>query len=110
MSTVETIKEFFVHSGAEWVLWLLFALSCLSLGVALERFILFRQKSDDLRGLVGTLDGGCQRFRVRRWRQWFMSESGPRRGWRTASEPAPMCDDPGDPRSSSHCGWRDTRA
>ena len=54
MSTVETIKEFFVHSGAEWVLWLLFALSCLSLGVALERFILFRQKSDDLRGLVGT--------------------------------------------------------
>lgn len=56
MSTVEVLKELFVSSGAGWVLWLLFALSVGSLAIAIERLLYFRTKSDDLRGLAGTLD------------------------------------------------------
>lgn len=56
MNTVETIKELFVHSGASWVLWLLFALSAGSLAVALERWLFFRSKDDDVRALAAELD------------------------------------------------------
>lgn len=51
-----SVKNFFLDAGAGWVLWLLFALSIGSVAVAVERFFFFRTKSDDLRGLVGTLD------------------------------------------------------
>ena len=56
MTTVEAIKDFFIASGAGWVLWLLFALSVGSIAVAVERFIFFQRKSGDLKGLVGMLD------------------------------------------------------
>lgn len=56
MTTVETLKDFFVTFGAEWVLWLLFVLSIGSLAVAIERFIFFRSRSESLRGLVASLD------------------------------------------------------
>jgi len=56
MNTVETLKEFFIASGAGWVLWLLLALSVGSVAIAIERWVFFRTKSDDLRGMVGTLD------------------------------------------------------
>lgn len=56
MNTVEVLKEFFIASGASWVLWLLLALSVGSLAVTIERLVFFRTKNDDLRGLVGTLD------------------------------------------------------
>jgi len=56
MDTVETLKDIFIASGAGWVLWLLLALSVGSVAIAIERFVFFRTKSDDLRGIVGTLD------------------------------------------------------
>lgn len=56
MSTVETIKTFFVHSGASWVLWLLFALSAGSVAIVLERWFHFRSKDDDVRALAAELD------------------------------------------------------
>jgi biopolymer transport protein ExbB len=56
MNTVETIKDLFVRSGASWVLWLLFALSAGSLAIALERWLFFRSKDDDVRALAAELD------------------------------------------------------
>ncbi|WP_428264833.1 MotA/TolQ/ExbB proton channel family protein [Haliangium sp.] len=61
MTTVETIKELFVHAGAGWVLWVLGALSLGSVAIACERLLFFRSKDDDLRGLVGTLDAHLRR-------------------------------------------------
>lgn len=56
MSTVEIIKNVFVHSGAGWVLWLLFALSAGSVAVIVERFWFFGQKDGDVRALAAELD------------------------------------------------------
>ena len=56
MNAVETIKELFVHSGASWVLWVLFALSAGSLAIVLERWLFFRSKDDDVRALAAELD------------------------------------------------------
>ncbi len=56
MNTVETLKDLFVASGASWVLWLLFALSAISVAIAIERFIFFRAKGGSLKGLAATLD------------------------------------------------------
>lgn len=56
MTTVETIKHLFVQAGASWVLWLLFALSAGSLAIALERWLFFRSKDDDVRALAAELD------------------------------------------------------
>lgn len=56
MTTVEALKELFIASGTGWVLWLLFALAAGSIAIAVERFVFFRAKSDDLRHLVGILD------------------------------------------------------
>src|SRR4051794_37176754 len=56
MSTVEAIKNFFLHTGAAWVLWLLFALSFLSIAIVIERVIVFRTKGTDLKRLADKLD------------------------------------------------------
>ncbi|MFY0530480.1 MotA/TolQ/ExbB proton channel family protein [Archangium gephyra] len=56
MDTVETLKNLLVQTGAAWVLWLLMLLSAVSLALAVERFLYFRARSDDLRGLAAMLD------------------------------------------------------
>ncbi|MEM7437540.1 MAG: MotA/TolQ/ExbB proton channel family protein [Myxococcota bacterium] len=56
MNIVEVLRDVFVQSGAAWVLWLLFALSAGIVVIATERFLFFRQKSDDVEGLAATLD------------------------------------------------------
>lgn len=56
MSTVEAIKNFFLHTGAAWVLWLLFALSFISIAVVIERVFVFRSKGADLKRLADKLD------------------------------------------------------
>jgi biopolymer transport protein ExbB len=56
MSTVEAIKNFFLQTGAAWVLWLLFGLSFLSIAVVVERFLVFRTKGTDLKRLADKLD------------------------------------------------------
>jgi biopolymer transport protein ExbB len=56
MHTVEVIKNLFLQFGAGWVLWLLFALSAGSVAVAVERWLFFRSKQDDVRALAAELD------------------------------------------------------
>lgn len=56
MYAVETLAQFFVRWGADWVLWLLLALLVGALAVTAERLLFFRTKGDDLRGMVGLLD------------------------------------------------------
>ena len=56
MSTVEAIKNFFLHTGAAWVLWLLFGLSFLSIAIVIERVIVFRTKGASLKALADKLD------------------------------------------------------
>jgi biopolymer transport protein ExbB len=56
MSTVEAIKNIFIGSGAGWVLWLLGALSVVSIAIAIERWLSYRTKAGDLRALATTLD------------------------------------------------------
>ncbi len=47
----EKISGFFDQIGAEWVLWLLFALSILSVAVMIERWLFFRKNAFDLERL-----------------------------------------------------------
>jgi biopolymer transport protein ExbB/TolQ len=56
MPIVEMIKNVFVQWGANWVLWLLFALSLGSVGIIVERWFVFRGKQDVLRELSDTLE------------------------------------------------------
>ena len=56
MNIVEFLRDAFVQSGAAWVLWLLFALSAGIVVVAVERWLYFRAKTDDVEGLAATLD------------------------------------------------------
>ena len=52
---IEDLTRLMVYSGAAWVLWLLFGLSVLSLGVAFERALAFRKTRGDLAVLVREL-------------------------------------------------------
>jgi biopolymer transport protein ExbB len=52
---IEHLTRIMVHSGAAWVLWLLFGLSFLSLAVALERLLVFRRTRGDVAALVPRL-------------------------------------------------------
>ncbi|GMV41191.1 MAG: hypothetical protein AMXMBFR64_29070 [Myxococcales bacterium] len=45
---VETLREFFDVIGVEWVLWLLLALSVISIGVMIERAVFFAVNSADV--------------------------------------------------------------
>lgn len=56
MHIVEIVKDVFVKWGANWVLWLLFALSLVSIGVIVERWLVFRTKQDRIRELSGALE------------------------------------------------------
>jgi biopolymer transport protein ExbB len=64
---IETLTHLMVHSGAAWVLWLLIALSLVSVAVGLERAVVFRRLEGDVALLVrelrkllrnGDADGG----------------------------------------------------
>jgi len=52
---IERITHFMVNSGANWVLWLLFALSFVSIAVALERALVFRSTGSRVETLVPEL-------------------------------------------------------
>ena len=56
MSTVEAIKNFFLQTGAAWVLWLLFGLSFVSIAIVIERVFVFRAKGSSLKALADKLD------------------------------------------------------
>lgn len=52
---IEQLTRVMVHSGATWVLWLLFGLSMASLAIGLERAFAFRRMRGDMRRLVPEL-------------------------------------------------------
>lgn len=61
MNVIETTKNLLVAAGATFVLWLLFALSLVCVIIAVERFLFFRSRNDDIRALMAQLDGHLQR-------------------------------------------------
>ena len=72
---IEQLKSVMVGTGATWVLWLMFALSILSIAVMLERAWLFWSIRDDLETLMrelrallrkGDLEGAHQRLQTSR--------------------------------------------
>src|SRR5450432_2517777 len=56
MSSIETVKQVLLASGAGWVLWLLGLLSMSSLALAIERWLYLRRRGGDLEGLARELD------------------------------------------------------
>lgn len=52
---IEQLTQLMVHSGAAWVLWLLFGLSFASVATAIERAFVFRGARGDVRALVPEL-------------------------------------------------------
>lgn len=52
---IENLKNILVFSGASWVLWLLYGLSIISLGIMLERARVFWSLRDDVDRLVADL-------------------------------------------------------
>jgi len=56
MSSIETVKQVLLASGAGWVLWLLGLLSTSSLALAIERWLYLRRRGGDLEGLARELD------------------------------------------------------
>jgi biopolymer transport protein ExbB len=56
MSTIESVKQVLLASGASWVLWLLGALSMASLVLAIERWLYLRRRGGDLEALARELD------------------------------------------------------
>ncbi len=52
---IERLKSAMVGAGAEWVLWLMLALSVISLAIMLERAWLFFSLRDDVEGLMRDL-------------------------------------------------------
>src|SRR5690349_6292559 len=60
MTTIESVKQILLVSGAGWVLWLLAALSVGSLVLALERWMYLRRRGGDLEALARRLDESLQ--------------------------------------------------
>jgi biopolymer transport protein ExbB len=52
---IEELTQVMVHSGATWVLWLLFLLSFISVAICIERAFAFRGIAGDARRLVPAL-------------------------------------------------------
>lgn len=55
MNTVEAIKHLFLDTGASWVLWMLAALSIVSVAIAIERSLYYRANAADLQALATEL-------------------------------------------------------
>lgn len=52
----ERLLEVFLYLGSEWILWLLLALSVISIAIAIERFIHFAQTTEDVDKLRADVD------------------------------------------------------
>lgn len=58
------LLELFLYLGSQWVLYLLLALSVISIAVSIERFIHFMQTREDLESLTQTLASHLERGEV----------------------------------------------
>jgi biopolymer transport protein ExbB len=70
---IESLTRAMVQSGAGWVLWCLFALSFVSIAIALERAWVFRSARGDLELLVRELRKLLQQDDMRRAKQLLSS-------------------------------------
>jgi biopolymer transport protein ExbB len=61
VNTVEAIKHLFLDTGANWVLWMLAALSVISVAIAIERFFLYQGNAADLPQLASELHERLER-------------------------------------------------
>jgi biopolymer transport protein ExbB len=75
MSTVEAIKNFFLSTGAAWVLWLMFGLSFISIAIVIERFFVFRSKGTDLKRLAEKLDASLAAGDLNKARELLRDET-----------------------------------
>jgi biopolymer transport protein ExbB len=57
MNAVETAKHLLLQSGTAWILWLLAALSAVSLAIIVERWLYLRARDGDLERLARELAG-----------------------------------------------------
>ena len=64
MNLVEGIKQLMLDWGAEWVMWLLLALSAASVAIMLERALTFARRRGDLESLRKSLAGDLRHGRV----------------------------------------------
>jgi biopolymer transport protein ExbB len=74
VAMIEQLTSVMVHSGAAWVLWLLFALSVASLAVGLERAWAFRGMQADLGRLLPELRRYLRDEERERARQWLAGD------------------------------------
>ena len=56
----------FAQLGADWVLWLLIALSVLSIGVMIDRFLWFRDRDTNTEVFTRELRGAFERDEIER--------------------------------------------
>jgi biopolymer transport protein ExbB len=57
----------FSQLGANWVLWLLVALSVISIGIMIDRFLWFRSRESNVEGFVRELRGAYERGELERF-------------------------------------------
>ncbi len=64
----------FAQLGASWVLWLLVALSVLSIGIMIERALWMRDKTHDVERFVRELKGALERDEVGRFEEKYKDD------------------------------------
>lgn len=60
MTPIDALQQLFLRAGAGWVLWLLGLLSLVSVALTVERWLVLRARSGDLRGLAAQVAGRLQ--------------------------------------------------
>jgi len=56
LNTIDAVKQILLQSGASWVLWLLAALSLISVGIIIERWFYYRSRGANVQPLAEQLD------------------------------------------------------
>jgi biopolymer transport protein ExbB len=56
LNTIDAVKQILLQSGASWVLWLLGALSLVSVGIIIERWFYYRSRGGNVQPLAEQLD------------------------------------------------------
>lgn len=66
----------FSQLGANWVLWILVALSVISIGIMIDRFIWFRSRESDVAAFVRELKGAYERDELERFATKYKADTG----------------------------------
>ncbi len=64
MNAMEAVKQVLLQLGTGWILWLLAGLSLVSAVLAVERWMFYRSRAGDVRGLADLLDARLGRGEV----------------------------------------------